>query len=173
MKNFEEFKASREKMDPSTRKMNKHQWEQAYDAYRRSRERVRRKPDQPARRSHGGDTSSSKLVASRGMHVPSALSKSAQLRAQVRAESAYAELRTMVNMLAWCAVAVVVVLLLLKLAFYTSVQSGVIVIGSALMQILLVFIVKLLAQVLIDIPDIALFHASQVSDVDVREEDGA
>lgn len=42
MKDFEAFKEARLKVDPSTRRNTKYQWEKAYEAYRSSRERVGR-----------------------------------------------------------------------------------------------------------------------------------
>ena len=40
MEDFESFKASRVKMDPSSRQMTDHQWKQSYAAYQSARERV-------------------------------------------------------------------------------------------------------------------------------------
>ena len=40
MEDFESFKASRVKMDPSSRQMTDYQWKQSYAAYQTARERV-------------------------------------------------------------------------------------------------------------------------------------
>ena len=40
MEDFESFKASRMKMDPSSRQMTDHQWKQSYAANQSARERV-------------------------------------------------------------------------------------------------------------------------------------
>ncbi len=184
MKTFEEFKASREKIDATTRKMSLEQWQQAYDAYRRSRERVR--PNRSSASSQNSKSSSGR-VASRGSRsgksasgsarthgkpTPSSSGKSAALRVRVRQESAYAELRIMVNVLAWGVVGVAVLNVLLKLAFYTSVESGVLAVGSGVMQVVFALILKSMVQVIIDIPDIALYcAANQPSSVQTSSAD--
>ena len=172
MKTFEEFKASREKIDATTRKMSLEQWQQAYDAYRRSRERVSpnrsssssKNPKSSSgrdasRRSRSGKSASGSARA-RGIPTPSSLGKAASLHARVRQESAYADLRVMVNVLAWVAVGVAILNVLLKLAFYTSVQGGVLAIGAGVVPVVFVLILKSMVQVIIDIPDIALYRAA-------------
>lgn len=166
MKTFEEFKTSREKMDPSTRKMSQRQWEQAYDAYRRSRERVRgssqsesKKRSSSASGSGSGSRSTSGSSASRGLHAPSTLSKTAQLRAHVRQESAYAELRTIINVLAWVAVALSILIGFGSLMSTVATGAGFVLLGGMFMQILFVLVLKMVIHVLIDIPDVALYRA--------------
>ena len=157
MKTFEEFKASREKMDPSTRKMSEHQWAQAYAAYRSARERSRSSSS-----SSGGSSRrrSSSTSGASGMHAPSAVSASGALRAQVRAESAYADQRLLVNVLSWVILGVIIIAALLQ-AMLLPVPSAV---GAALLvgvvQALVVIVLRIMAHVIVDIPDVALYRAS-------------
>ena len=160
MKTFDEFKASREKMDPSTRKMSEHQWGQAYAAYCSARENSR-----------GGRASSSKSGSSRrrsssqssgkGMHAPSTLSASGTLKARVRAETAYADLRLMVNLLSWVLIGVIVIVAILQgVLFSTPAATGVALLSGAIQAVAAVLL-RLIVHVIIDIPDVALFHACE------------
>jgi hypothetical protein len=157
MKTFEAFKASREKMDPSTRKMSEHQWTQAYAAYRSARERSRSSTS-----SSGGQSRrrSSSTSSASGMHAPSAVSASGALRARVRAESAYADQRLLVNVLSWVivgAIGIATVLQAMMLAV-PSAAGAVLLVG--VVQVLVVIVLRMLVHVIIDIPDVALYRAS-------------
>ena len=160
MKSFEEFKASREKMDPSTRKMSEHQWGQAYSAYCSAREHAR-----------GGHSSGSKAGGSRrrsstkssaqGMHAPSAVSASGALRARVRAESAYADQRLLVNVLSWVILgAIMIVAVLQAMVLSAPSAAGAILLFGAI-QALVVIILRMMVHVIIDIPDVALYCACE------------
>jgi hypothetical protein len=156
MKNFEDFKASREKMDPSARKMTEHQWEQAYAAYCSSRERARG-ASSSSREGEGSRRSRrSEHAGSPGARGPSAASTAVALKTRIRAESAYAELRLIVNLLAWIIIGAIVILGLLQMSIYTSPAA----VGVALLQagihLMAVIVLRLIAQALIDIPDVAL-----------------
>jgi hypothetical protein len=144
MDSFEDFKLSREKMDPSSRKLSEHQWNQAYAAYLKSRERV-----------SGIDNGTRK----RGTHAPSNLSELGLLRRTVRDQSAYADLRLIVNYLAWLAIVLVILATIVSLFYYTSSSASIVVLLKAALQVIGIVILRLLSQVLIDIPDIALFRA--------------
>jgi len=168
MKSLEEFKATREKMDPSTHKMSAHQWEQAYAAYRSSREHAR------SGRSSSVASSRRKRYATRsrtqGMHGPSNLSAPGTLKECARAESAYADLRLMINLLAWILLGAVVVDALLQVMVVSSLAAS----GAALLtgaiQALSVVLFKIIVQVVIDIPDIALYRASQAQRSEAADE---
>jgi hypothetical protein len=159
MKTFEEFVASREKIDPSTKSMAEHQWVQAYSAYCSSRERLRA-GRQKARVKSGSEekSKSSSSQHSRGMHRPSSISDTALLKTRIREQSAYSDLRVIIDVLAWVAIAVIIVIALLGIVagfnFYSSLSA--LVVGG--LNVLLVFVVKFLIQVVIDIPDIALYR---------------
>ena len=165
MKSFEEFKASREKMDPSTRKMSEHQWGQAYAAYCSSRDHAR--GGQPSS-SKGGSLQrrrSSKSSSSQGMHTPSTVSAAGVLKAHIRAESAYADLRLMVNVLSWVILgAIVIVAILQGVAFSSPAVTGVALLSGAI-QALAVVVLRLVVHVIIDIPDVALYRASEAQKV--------
>jgi hypothetical protein len=158
MDDFETFKATREKMDPSSRKMSDHQWKQAHIAYCSARERVA-----------GGSTSKeaksskrrrSKNTASvRGAHSPSNVSELGQLRQVVRNQSAYADLRLIVDILAWIAIGVVVLAAMVTLFYYTSVPAAIASLLAAAVQVIGIVLMRLLVAVLIDIPDIALYRS--------------
>lgn len=156
MKTFEAFKASREKIDPTTRKMNSHQWEQAYAAYRSARERVGKAKQEDARSSFERRRS-----APAGSHRPTALSATAALRREVRAQSAYAEARSLVNAFCWLAIASSVLTALLKFAFYAGADSQMLALVTGAFRVFIVLVVKYLAQILIDLPDIALYRCVQ------------
>lgn len=154
MKDFDEFKASREKMDPAARKMTDHQWQQAYEAYCRTRRRSRRSgsgSDRSRSHSRGGGS------AGRGSHAPSASSSSAQLKQEVRRQSAYADLRLVVDVLAWVAVGLVVLIALIRILGTYDFSFVSLLLGGAF-KLLMVFVIRMLAHVLIDIPDIALYR---------------
>lgn len=161
MDDFETFKTSREKMDPTARKMSEHQWKQAYAAYRSARGRVA-----------GGDSSQSKgkkhrhsktSSTARGLHRPSSVSELGLLRRKVREQSAYADLRLIVDILAWVAVAIVILTVVVSLFYYTSVPAALISLLGATVQIIGIIVARLLVQVLVDIPDIALYRSLQES----------
>lgn len=165
MKNFEEFKASREKMDPSARKMSEHQWGQAYAAYCSSRENAR-----------GGRSSSSKSGASQrrrsstqssasGMHAPSTVSASGALKARVRAESAYADLRLIVNVISWVILGAIVIIAILQGVLFSSPAATGVVLLSGAIQALVVIVLRMILHVIIDIPDVALYLAGEAQQV--------
>ena len=167
MDDFETFKASRVKMDPSSRKMTDHQWKQSYAAYRSARERVgtgsvsmgkasRRRKSKSAALS---DPESS-LRASQG---PSTVAGLGNLREVVRQQSAYADLRLIIDILAWVAIAVFILIAVVSMFFYTSAPVAIIALLWGGVQIIGVVAARLLVHVLVDIPDIALYQASQKS----------
>jgi len=162
MDDFETFKASREKMDPTSRKMSEHQWKQSYTAYRSARERVggsgASSEGKSNKRRHSKAPSSA-----RGSHRPSSVSELGALRHAVREQSAYADLRLIVDILAWVAIAVVALAGVVTLFYYTSVPAAVVSLLGAAVQIIGVLVARLLVQVLIDIPDIALYRSLQES----------
>jgi multidrug efflux pump subunit AcrB len=151
---FEDFKLAREKMDPSSRKLSEQQWNQAYAAYLKSRERVSG-IDNGTRKSRNVRNKISK----RGTHAPSNLSELGLLRRTVRDQSAYADLRLIVNYLAWLAIVLVILATIVSLFYYTSSSASIVVLLKAALQVIGIVILRLLSQVLIDIPDIALFRA--------------
>lgn len=160
MKTFEEFVASREKIDPSTKSMTEHQWVQAYSAYCSSRERLREGRKKVRAKSSGSEerSKSGSRQHSRGVHRPSSVSDMALLKTRIREQSAYRDLRLIIDVLAWVAIAVIIVIALLGIFagfnFYSSLSA--LVAGG--LNVLLVFVVKFLIQVIIDIPDIALYR---------------
>jgi len=168
MKSLEEFKATREKMDPSTHKMSAHQWEQAYAAYRSSREHARSGRSSSSAR--GRRKQSSNRSGTPGMHGPSTLSASGTLKACVRAESAYADLRLMINLLAWILLGAVVIVALLQVIVVSSLVAFCVALLTGAIQALGVVLFKLIVHVLIDIPDIALYRASQAQRSEVADE---
>lgn len=163
MDDLESFKASREKMDPTARKMTEHQWKQAYAAHRNARERV----------SGSGSSSEGKVkkrrhsntsAPVRGSHRPSIVSELGLLRHTVRERSAYADLRLIADILAWVAIVVIVLAGVLTLFYYTSVPAILASLLGTCVQVIGIVVARLLVQVLIDIPDIALYRALQESD---------
>jgi hypothetical protein len=174
MSDFEEFKAAREKIDPSSREMTDHQWKQAFDAHQRARGRVGGGSGEGRRRRRRSSSQSSQ-TAPRGQHRPSTLSKTGSLRAAVRADSAYQDLRMMIDMLSWVAIVVVVLGAVVSLFYYTSAAAALVNVLGAVVQVIAIIAARLLIQVLIDIPDIALYRVSRESDAGERSsnDDGA
>ena len=155
MDNIENFKSSRLKMDPSSRNMSEHQWNRAYAAYLTSRERV-------------GDNYNSrkrvkKVNSKPGTHTPPNLSELGLLRYNVRNDSAYADLRSIVNYVAWMAMVLVIFATIVSLFYYTSSSASIVLVLKAILQVLGIVILRLLIHVLIDIPDIALYKALRAS----------
>ncbi|MGJ8651636.1 MAG: hypothetical protein ACSHX8_00045 [Opitutaceae bacterium] len=168
MKSFEEFVASREKMDPSAQKMSEHQWQQAYTAYCSSRKRLR-KSSSTKRPGGQGDSSRQPSSRSGGKHQTPSVSVVSALRVEVRGQTAYPDLRLIVDILAWVAIGVIIV----KALVVMSMGMGGYGVFSSLLDgalgVVIVFALKLLAQAVIDIPDIALqqhvqTNASELSD---------
>ena len=154
MRSFESFKAKREKMDPSSRKLSKSQWQQAYAAYKSSRERVH------GRIEEGGATANPEgdKLPPAGMHAPTTLSESGQLRGTIRENSAYSELRTLVDLLALIVMGLIGLVALFQGIALGNLLGALLMIGGALINLIIVFVVKLLIHVLIDIPDVALYR---------------
>lgn len=154
MKNFDEFKEYRLRIDPTTAKFTDYQWEQAYAAYRRTREN---------RRSRGEATSQKH---SRSPDESAVSSRSGSLREHIRSQTAYLELRMLTDTLAWSAIGVV--LLIGIIAIFVSASGGgaisvslmVMAFLRAALQVVAIFALRLLVHVLIDIPDIALYRAA-------------
>ena len=163
MKTFEDFVASREQIDPSARKMTEHQWEQAYAAYRSSRERLK-KSSSPAE-SKGGDKKSkrkqSSSARSRGTNQTSPTTGASALRQQVRAQSAYGDFRLIVDLLVWVVIGVIVVNALLKMSMMANVYVTMSSLLEGAIGVLIAFIAKHLIHVVIDIPDIALYQSQK------------
>ncbi len=153
MDDFDTFKASREKIDPSARKFTQRQWQKAYSAYCSSRERVKEvtstKTVDSSRRAKSPSRSGS-AYGGGGRNHPS------KLRAEVRNDSAYAEVRTTVDVLAWVAIGLTVLAAVIKLVYYTNPSAALVAILQAATFAVIVFALRLLAHAVIDIPDIAL-----------------
>lgn len=159
MDDFETFRTSREKMDPSSRKLSERQWQQAYSAYCSSRERVgagakSKSSNQAKKHRHSKKTSVEHASSSAGL-TP------ANLRQRVREQSAYAELRMLVDFLAWGAIVVFILIAVVSMSFYTSMPAALVALLWGVVQVIGVFVARSLVQVLIDLPDIALYRSLQ------------
>ena len=167
MEDFETFKASRLKIDPSSREMTDHQWKQSYAANRSARERVGISLDSEAR---GNKRRKSKSVNPsdtenliRGLQRPSAVFGQNNLRQVVRQQSAYADLRLIIDILAWVAIALFLLIAVISMLVYTSVSVAIMAILWAGIQIIGVVVARLLVHVVLDIPDIALHQSLRKS----------
>ena len=167
MEDFENFKASRVEMDPSSRQMTDHQWRQSYAAYQTARERVgvgpgpqsKIKKRQKLKSTNSFDLKSS-LRASRQLGAASDLSN---LRQVVRQQSAYSDLRLIIDILAWVSICVFILIAVVSMFFYTSAAAAIISLLWAGVRIIGVVVARLLMHVLVDIPDIALHQSLQKS----------
>lgn len=154
MEDFEAFKGSRLKMDPSSRKLSDQQWKQAYEAHQRARNRVSGEGSSGKRRR----PSSSKSHSSRGQHQPSLQSELGALRHTVRQQSAYRDLRLVVDILSWTGVVLVVLAAVVSLMYYTSTTVAIVALLEALVKVIAIVFMRLLVHVIVDIPDIALYR---------------
>ncbi|HKK18027.1 MAG TPA: hypothetical protein VJ952_05025 [Opitutales bacterium] len=161
MQDFETFKASREKVDPSCRKFSERQWQKAYAAYCSSRERV-----SDGGHVKTGESSKRRRGSNRERSAPTnyAHSPVVRLRNELRQNSAYGDLRTVVDILAWVAIGLVVLAGGLRLAFYTDGSVALAALLDTAVQVLGIAVLRFLAHAVIDIPDIALYkHISKQS----------
>lgn len=170
MDDFETFKASREKMDPTSRKFSDSQWQQAYVAYRNSRERVSEgrssKSGEGSRRRRGSGKSSSRKPMLSG-------SPTGSLRSEVRHSSAYADVRMIVDLLAWIAIGVLVLTAIIQMTYLTNGSIALASIMGATFKVIAVVVLRLLAHVIIDIPDIALHERAANSSHSQRSNEHA
>ena len=167
MEDFETFKASRLKIDPSSREMTDHQWKQSYAANRSARERVGISSDfdgrgNKRRKSKSANPSDAKSSI-RGSQRPSAVSDPSDLRQVVRQQSAYADLRLIIDILAWVAIALFLLIAVISMLVYTSVSVAIMALLWAGIQIIGVVVARLLVHVVLDIPDIALHQSLRKS----------
>ena len=169
MDDFESFKASRVVMDPSSRQMTDHQWKQSYAAYKSARERVGSGSGSKGKvnkhlisKSTNTFDLKSSLEASRQLGAACDLSN---LRQVVRQQSAYSDLRLTIDILAWVSIAVFTLIAVISMFFNTSAGDAIISLLWAGVQIIGVVVARLLAHVLVDIPDIALHQSLQKSTV--------
>jgi hypothetical protein len=167
MEDFENFKASRLKIDPSSREMTDHQWKQSYAANRSARERVGISSDSEGkgnkrRKSKAANPSDAENLIM-GSQRPSAVSGPSNLRQVVRQQSAYADLRLIIDILAWVAIALFLVIAVISMLFYTSVSIAIMALLWAGIQIIGVVVARLLVHVVLDIPDIALHQSLRKS----------
>ena len=163
MEDLEAFKESRVKMDPSSRKLTDHQWQQAFEAHQRARGRLSGGGEGSSRKRR---RSSSKSHAARGQHQPSSLSEQGALRHTVRQQSAYRDLRLVVDILSWTGVVLVVLTAGLSLMYYTSTTVAVVALLGALVKVIAIILVRLIVHVIVDIPDIALYQELKKSSDD-------
>ena len=167
MEDFETFKASRVKMDPSSRQMTDHQWKQSYAANQSARERVGAdsgSEGKVSKRQKSKSTNSSDLKSSlRASQQLGAVSDLSNLRQVVRQQSAYSDLRLIIDILAWVSIAVFILIAVVSMFFYTSAVGAIISLLWAGLQIVGVVVARLVVHVLVDIPDIALHQSLQKS----------
>ena len=167
MEDFETFKASRLKIDPSSREMTDHQWKQSYAANLSARERVGISLDSEGRsnkrrKSKSVNPSDTENLI-RGLQRPSAVSGQNNLRQVVRQQSAYADLRQIIDILACVAIALFVIIAVISMFFSTSAPLAIMSLLWAGIQIIGVIVARLLVHVVLDIPDIALHQSLQKS----------
>lgn len=165
MEDLESFKEARLKMDPTARKLSSGQWKRAYEAHLRAKERVhsgrRESSDGASASKEGRSHSGRSLRRGASGRVGGDLGS---LRRRVREQSAYEDLRLIVDILAWVAIALVVLTALVPLFFNTPIPVSLVALLNALVGVITVIVARLLVHVLIDIPDIALYrlvHAAE------------
>lgn len=156
MEDFERFKEVRLKMDPTARKMSAAEWKRAYETHLKAKKRASRNrwDSQEA----GGHSKSSRSRGSRSRGAAYGDPDLSALRRVVRGQSAYADLRLIVDVLAWAAFAVVILSALVVLFFNSPIPVSLGALLDAVLGVVGILAARLLAQVFIDIPDIALYR---------------
>jgi hypothetical protein len=81
----------------------------------------------------------------------------------VRQQSAYADLRLIIDILAWVAIALFLMIAVISMFFYISAPVAIMALLWAGVQIIGVVVARLLVHVVLDIPDIALHQSLQKS----------
>jgi hypothetical protein len=81
----------------------------------------------------------------------------------VRQQSAYADLRLIIDILAWVTIALFLMIAVISMFFYTSGPVAIMALLWAGVQIIGVIVARLLVHVVLDIPDIALHQSLQKS----------
>jgi hypothetical protein len=167
MESIAAFKKSRLAMDPSTQKLTDHQWEQAYEAYKLSRKRVRESSRQSSetsgkdgsRRRRSRSTSSrSRSASHQRSHKFASMTKTALFKHRIQSDSAYQDLRLLIDVISYILMGLVAFSALSKIVAYSSMFSAASTLVDAIFQIILLLVGKWLINVLIDIPDILLFR---------------
>lgn len=150
MEDFETFKAGRLRIDPSARNFNNRQWNEAYEAHRKSRQRVGQRADE-----HGPKKEASKRRKEVRRSGQKSASEDKHSRAfqSMHARSVYRDLRVLINALAWFAWAIIGLILIIKLLVYTSMPAVFLAFLSAALQVIAVFAFKILFKVGADAAD--------------------
>ena len=168
MDDFETFKASRVIMDPSSRQMTDHQWKQSYAAYQGARKRVGINSELEVKGNKRGMIKPANLSNTDGSILGSqrhsTISAPCNSRQSIRQKSAYADLRLTIDILAWVAIAIFLMIGVVSTFFYTSASVVIIALLWTGVQIIAVIVVRMLTHVVIDIPDIALHQSLHKSD---------
>ncbi|NBB80518.1 MAG: hypothetical protein GVY36_13925 [Verrucomicrobia bacterium] len=157
MDDLESFKEARLKMDPTARKLSAGQWKRAYEAHLRAKKRVGSNRRDDGEDSDEGARVSERRSSRRGVSGRR-IGDMGSLRRRVREQSAYSDLRLIIDVLAWIAIAVVVLTALVPLFFNTPIPVSLVAVLNAVIGVISVVAARLLVHVLIDIPDIALFR---------------
>ena len=171
MRSFESFKASREKMDPSARKMTDYQWRQAYAAYRR----VRGYAPAEEEGASGPHLKENRLTFSR---LQSA--RKSGLIGAVRQATAYSRERILLDGISILSAVIFILLFLFEagtgfsasllvedgsgnMQTIHSIRWGFVLASSLilLMQLGATLLLHSLIHLLIDIPDIMVFQSNQ------------
>lgn len=156
MDDFETFKSSRLKMDPSARRLSDDQWQQAFDAHIRAKQRV------GSGATSGEATASKRRRRSGSSHSQSSRTSDAgdanSLRYTVRQQSSYRDVRLFIDVFAWTATGIVVLSSIASMLYYTSVPAALANLLGGVLQVLLILALRLLAQVVVDIPDLTLYR---------------
>ena len=167
MEDFESFKALRIKMDPKSRQMTDYQWEKSYEANKSARERVGASLGSEGEvnkrlilRSTNSSHPKGTLRASKQLDIVSDLSN---LRQVVRQQSAYSDLRLTIDILSWVSVTVFILIAVVSIFFYSTAASVTISLLWLVIQIIGVVVTRLLLQVFVDIPDIAIYNSLKKS----------
>ena len=181
MQSFEEFQKNRMAIDPTSRGLTDLQWEQSYKAYIASRERVKGASASGHRSRSGRSSDSSRRHRSDSapsrpprVYDRSSLTKAGLLRQQIQGQSAYQDLRLLINILAYALIGVVTIATAFMVYISNSPMMGFSALISGVLQVVSVIVVRLIVNVIIDIPDILLYRELHQGDgEEVAEDSGS
>ena len=154
MEDFEAFKQSRVKMDPTSRKLTDHQWRKAYEANQRARDRLSGSFEGSPRQRR---RSSSSSHSGQGQHQPSTISELSALRNTVRQQSAYQDIRMALDLVSWSGVVLVVLAAAVSLTYYSS-TLAIVALLEDLAKVAAILFIRFIGHVIVDIPDVALYR---------------
>jgi hypothetical protein len=150
MKDFENFKRDRMRLDPTAHKFSERQWKRAYAAHRKSLKRVGRQND--ADTDSSGASKSSRRRRSKGRKTDQ-IEKSADAAesSRLRLYSSHRESRLAVETLFWVALGVIALGVLVEILYFSSASAIFSAVLTAALQIIGIVYFRMLFHLVADL----------------------